>query len=354
MEDANRENLSPWGKEVVDLQPMMDGLTSVVASLVRQLSRQRDVDEWALRPLLQDTVVPRLNDVFRAKFVEIDRFHDLGTEAREIIHYTSLDMLVSVLRDKAEGKDSFVRMYDSFHLNDPEEGQYLVRHIEPIDQSAWLQEKRNLHAYVASFVVPDDNKDQELRDEDNLKYWLAYGQRGRGCSIRFPVGHDRFRRVLYGQEKATRTLERLDLSSIWNCLDPLIDNRNQVVSRVAEVLLSEVMRKNMARILYLYKDDAYKYEQECRAVKSVLEIDDEDIRFERLEQLASPQSLRHYYDDSDLSIDRILVTDSLITIGPLVARPDNVMYYITTLLERARLRGPKIRVSRIPYEEPLQ
>ena len=94
VEDANRENLSPWGKEVVDLQPMMDGLTSVVASLVRQLSRRRDVDEWALRPLLQDTVVPRLNDVFRAKFVEIDRFHDLGTEAREIIHYTSLDMLV--------------------------------------------------------------------------------------------------------------------------------------------------------------------------------------------------------------------------------------------------------------------
>ena len=339
---------------MVDPQTAMDGLTNVIALVVRQLSRQRNMDEWTLRPLLQNTVVPRLNDVFRAKFVEIDELHNLGTEAREIIHYTSLDMLVSVLRDKAEGRESFVRMYDSFHLNDPEEGQYLVRHIGSQGQPAWLQEERNLHAYVASFVVPDDNKDQELRDEDNLAYWLAYGQRGRGCSIRFPVGHDRFRRVLYGQENATRTVERLDLSSIWNCLSPLVDNRNQVVSRVAGVLLSEVMRKNIARILYLYKDNAYKYEQECRAVKSVLEIDVEEIQFERLEQFASPQSLRHYYHDSDLRIDRILVTDSLITLGPLVARPDNVLYYLTTLLEKARLRGPKVRVSRIPYEEPLQ
>ena len=333
---------------------MMDGLTSVVASVTRQLPQEKDVDEWELRPLLQDTVVPRLNDAFQAKFVEIDGFHDLERDPREIIHYTSLDTLVSVLRDRHEGKESFLRMYDSFHLNDPEEGQYLVRRIEPMDQPGWLPEKTNLHAYVASFIVPDDNKDQELRDEDNLKYWLAYGERGRGCSIRFPVSHNRFRRVLYGQENATRTLEILDLPSIWSCLDPLTNHRNEVLSRVAQVLLSEFMRKNIAQILFLYKDDAYKYEQECRAVKSVLEIRDEDIHFERLEQLASPRSLRHYHHDSDLSIDRILVTGSLVTIGPLVSHPHNVMYYVNTLLERARLRGPTVEVSRIPYEEPLQ
>ena len=320
-----------------DIQTMMDGLTSVVASLNRQLSRKRGVDEWGLRPLLQDTVAARLNDVFRAKFAEIDRLHDLGKDVREIVHYTSLDMLVSVLRDKAEGRDSFVRMYDSFHLNDPEEGQHLVRRIELLDQQGWFLEKKNLHAYIASFVVPEDSKDQELRDEDNLKYWLAYGQRGRGCSIRFPVSHNRFRRVLYGQQEVARTLEGLDLTAIWNCLEPLTNNRDQEVSRIAHDLLSEVMRKNIARILYLYKDDAYKYEQECRAVKSVLEVADEDIRFERLEQLASPQSLRHYYHDSDLSIDRILVTGSLITIGPLVSRPYNVMYYIKTLLGESAL-----------------
>ncbi len=245
-------------------------------------------------------------------------------------------------------------MYDSFHLNDPEEGQYLVRRIEPIDQSGWFREKRNLHAYIASFVVPDDNKDQELRDEDNLKYWLAYGQRGRGCSIRFPVSRIPFRRVLYGQKQVTRTLDRLNLTSIWHRLKLLTNNQKQEVSDIIHDLLSEIMRKNIARVLYLYKDDAYKYEQECRAVKSVLEIADGDIRFERLERLASLDSIRHYYEDSDLSIDRILVTGSLITIGPLVPRPYNVMYYINTLLEKARLRGPSVEISKIPYQEPSQ
>ena len=168
-----------------DVQTMMDGLAGAVASFNSQISPEREVDAWELRRLLQHIVVPRLNDVFRAKFVEIDKFHDLGEDASQVIHYTSLDMLVSVLRDKAEGKEAFVRMYDSYHLNDPEEGQYLVRRIEPIDYSGWFREKRNLHAYIASFVVPDDNQDQELRDEDNLKYWLAYGQRGRAAQLGF-------------------------------------------------------------------------------------------------------------------------------------------------------------------------
>ncbi len=333
---------------------MMDGLRNVVGYLSRQHSQEDEVDEWELRRLLLNTVIPRLNDLFQAKFVEIDELHDLERDPREVIHYTSLETLLSVLRDKAEGKESFLRMYDSFHLNDPEEGQYLVRRIGPMDQPGWLPERKNFHAYITSFVVPDDNKDQELRDEDNLKYWLAYGQRGRGCSIRFPVSHNRFRRVLYGQQNATRTLEILDLPSIWSRLEPLTDHSNHVVSRVAQGLLSESMRRNVARILYLYKADAYKYEQECRAVKSVLEIPDEDIHFERLEQFASPRSLRHYYNNSDLRIDRILVTGSLVTIGPLVSHPHNVMYYINTLLERARLPGPTVEVSQIPYEEPLE
>ncbi len=335
-----------------DARTMIDELTTAVASLNRYISQNRNVDEWYVRRLLRDIVVPRLDEVFREVFAEIDKFHDLGKDAKEVIHYTSLDMLVSVLRDKAEEKEAFVRMNDSFHLNDPEEGQYLARRIEAIDQSGWFGEKKDLHAYIASFILPDEKKDQELRDEDNLKYWLAYGQQGKGCSIRFPVSHNRFRRVLYGQQKVTRTLKRLDLTSLWNSLKPLATNRNQEVSRTARDMLSELIRRNIARILYLYKDDAYKYEQECRMVRSVLEITDEDIFFEPLKERDSPHNIRHYYHDSDLSIDHILVTGSLITLGPLVPRPYNVMYYINTLLGKAHLRGPKVKISKIPYQEP--
>ena len=329
---------------------MMDRLKAVVSLI----SHAKDLEEWQARRLLSETVAPLLDDLFQAKFVEVDRFHDLGKEEREVIHYTSLDMLVSVLDDKVEGRDAFLRMGDSFHLNDPEEGQYLARRIEEAHGHGWFGEKKDLHAYIASFIIPDDKKDQELRDEDDLRYWRSYGNEGKGCSIRFPVRDIPFRRVLYGKDNVTRALDTLDLGSIWSALQPLTTDRNERVSSAAREILSERIRKNITRILYLYKDDAYKYEQECRMVKAALEVDEGDIRFEPLDQVASPHSIRHYYQDSALRIDNILVTRSLITIGPLVPRPHNVMYYINTLLERAGLSGPKVEVSRIPYQQPLQ
>ena len=304
--------------------------------------------------LLHETVTPLLDEVFQAQFVKLDRFHDLSKDANEAIHYTSLDMLLSVLSAKVEGKDAFIRMGDSFHLNDPDEGQYLARRIEATYGHGWFEEKKDVHAYIASFIIPDDKKDQELRDEDDLRYWRSYGNEGRGCSIRFPVRDIPLRRVLYGQEEVARALDTLELTSIWNALCPLTAYQNEKVSGAATDLLSERIRKNITRILYLYKDDAYKYEQECRIVKSALEVGEGDIRFEPLDDVVSPHSIRHYYQDRALRIDNILVTESLITIGPLVPRPHNVMYYIKTLLERAGLSGPRVEPSGIPYQEPLQ
>ena len=337
-------------ERVGDVQAMIDRLKGVVALV----SQTKDLDEWKARRLISETIVPRLDDIFQAKFVEIDQFHDLGKDTREVIHYTGLEMLVSVLSDKAKGKKAFIRMNDSFHLNDPEEGQYLGRRIEALDGDGWFGETKDLHAYIASFIIPDDKKDQELREEDDLRYWRSYGNEGKGCSIRFPVSDIPFRRVLYGQEKVKGALDTLDLTSIWNALQLLATARNERVSSTATDILSERIRRIIARILYLYKDDAYEYEQECRTVRSVLEIDESDIRFEPLDKMASPHSIRHYYQDSALSIDHILVTGSLVTIGPLVPRPHNVMYYVKTLLERAGLPGAKVEVSRIPYQEPLQ
>ena len=337
-------------ERVRNIQAMIARLKGVVTLI----SQTQDLEEWQARRLLSETVAPLLDEVFLANFVEIDRLHDLRKDASEVIHYTSLDMLVSVLSDKVEGKDAFIRMGDSFHLNDPEEGQYLARRIEETYGHGWFEENKDLHAYIASFIIPDDKKDQELRDEDDLRYWRSYGNEGKGCSIRFPVRDIPFRRVLYGQEEVTCALETLDLTSIWNALHPLTTYRNEKVSSTATDILSERIRKNITRILYLYKDDAYKYEQECRMVKSALEVGEGDIRFKPLDNVSSPHSIRHYYQDRALSIDNILVTRSLITIGPLVPRPHNVMYYINTLLERAGLSGPKVEVSRIPYQEPLK
>ena len=67
-----------------------------------------------------------------------------------------------------------------------------------------------------------------------------------------------------------------------------------------------------------------------------------------------PHTLRHFYEDEDLKTDRILVTGSTITLGPLVSKPQSVVYYIEALLKEASLRGPRIEISKIPFQETSQ
>ena len=360
---------------------LMERLESVVDSFNLKIAKTRRAKEWRLRPLLEEAVIPRLNEALVAQLAESGNLHELGAsedEPKDIIHYTKLSTLIVILEnqaaaketdqakadkavqsgadeaDQGEAKKSYLRMYDTFHLNDPEEGQFLIRHMSQRDREDWFAWDDCSHAYVASFIIPDDCKNQERRDEDNLKYWLAYGQRGRGCSIRFPVSSNRFRRVVYGQQYAKCAAQSLDLRSVWNLLKPLMESQDRAFSSAATEILSGAMWKNLARMRYLYKDASYNYEQECRLVRSVLEVNKGEAHFEPLGSTESPYNIRHYYEDEDLRIDRILVTNSTITLGPLVRYPDSIKYYINTLLERTGLTGPRIEISQIPYQEPWQ
>ena len=231
-------------------------------------------------------------------------------------------------------------------------GRLLTRKINLADETGWLREESVPHAYVASFVIPKDKNDQELGDEDNLIYWLAYGQQGAGCSIRFPIKHNRVKRVLYGKQNAKDAIRKLDLKGLCNCLDPLTNNAVQSFSVIARRDLAKTIWKNLARIAYLYKGDSYQYEQECRLVSSVIDVPGKNVNFDPLRLPSSSHSFRHYYLHDDLKIDQVLVTGSVITLGPLVPRPDNMVYYIDRLLKNGNLSGPRIEISKIPYQGP--
>ena len=241
-----------------NVDALMQRLESVVSSFKLQIAQSRRAKEWRVRPLLEEAVIPRLNEVLEAKLAESGNLHELGAsrdEPKDIVHYTKLPTLIAILEnqskakevdqakadytDQVEAQESYLRMYDTFHLNDPEEGQLLIRHLSQRDREGWFALNDISHAYVASFIIPDDRKNQERGDQDNLKYWLAYGQRGRGCSIRFPVSSNRFRRVVYGRQCAKRTVRTLDLHSVWNLLKPLMDREDQAFSGAATEILSE-------------------------------------------------------------------------------------------------------------------
>lgn len=306
-----------------------------------------EMPPWKKERFIRDVIIPRLNTVFHEKYPEIESWHDVrGADDEEsyVVHYTGLNTLISILSSYEDDNKPFLRMYDSFHLNDPEEGSFLT---SPSDLGIGEPTTKDAHAYVASFVIFDESDDKEFGDEDDLTCWLAYGRGGRGCSIKIPVRNDRFRRVLYGQSDSERTLARLDIPSILQCIQPLTENYPE-----GQTLLHQAIWAALERIRYLYKGEAYRYERECRLVKSAIDLDlATEVKFEPEQLPDSSYRVRHYYEDEDLRIDKILITGSCITLGPLVPHPDNISLYIRSLLDKAGLMGPEIKISKIPYQD---
>ena len=328
----------------------LDDLRSVVRLARDYTDNNPNVAAWGLEWQLNQIIIPLVNNLIQARLSQIDQYHDLDEDVTDIIHYTSLDKLISMIDDHITSSSSFLRMYDSFHLNDPQEGKYIGRFVDTSDN--WFQEEPTSHAYVTSFVIPDQSKDQELGDHDNLKFWLAYGQQGKGCSIRFRVGWRRFRKVLYGGCNAAGTIKELNLQRIVDSLDPLTSHPNPKWRSLTQKVVAQSIWANLASIRYLYKDEAYDYEQECRLVKAEREISRDDVHFEQVDSADQLDTVRHYYLDGGLMIDQIFTSGTTITLGPLVSRPHNIVYYLETLLERASFRGPSVEISKIPYQEP--
>ena len=330
----------------------MDRLRQIVDWLDK-LASQEKINPSQIENTLSEAVAFAMKNTS----TRVDTLHNLKN-VKEVIHYTSLNMLISMLCDEIEKYNDdkkaggFMRMYDSFHLNDPTEGQYLTKYIK----KELLLDSNKTHAYVASFIIPRRKKKQKLSEENNLRYWFEYGKQGAGCSIRFPIqssNYDIFRQVLYGEKDAKRSakiLTNLNFTPIRQCLSPLTKNENQAVCRIANKVFSRELAKTRQAgvdgISYLYKDEAYIHEQECRAVKLNSEINNKEICFDYP---------RHYFNDNKLSINEILVSGSLITIGPRVPHKESVRFCIDELLERVRQAGsarlrPEIIVSEIPYQ----
>ncbi len=318
---------------------------------------------------LNNHLEARLNDVLKEFLVEIEKRHKIDAANNGdkiiVIHYTSIAALVSMLTDvleqDREQKEELgrnrekepkpiayevsptLRLYDSVHLNDPDEGNYLVRHLNK--KYSWLKEEQLSHAYISSFI---HNKEKDM--SDNLVFWRTYGKEGKGCSLSVHIPYGKLQRVLYGDQGVrstidvlTRFLKPLD-AFIKGCKKPL---RNDVGKKLAEIVC-----KFLEKIRYLYKSDAYDYEKECRVVIAETDISEKNkIRFEAQGRNNSSTRLRHYYEDNDLKIRNLLSTGCTITLGPCVSQPYNVRYYLYSLMKRANLTGPKIRISEIPYRK---
>ncbi len=332
-------------------------------------------------------VIPMLRDVLSDLRGHIEQHHKLckspdceepvregereDEELFPVVHYTSITAIIRMLEDHAKkhqarankqgdrakqseghlknrealSDGASLRLYDSAHFNDPDEGNYLVRKIVPRQRYTWLRDSSAGNAYIASFIIPETNANAA---SDNLVFWRTYGREGKGCSLKLMIPKSRLWKVIYDPDDAKRTAQLL--TPVLDVLDPLVTISDGGARRGFQESLAETFRETLGQILYSYKSQAYAYEHEARVI--AIKPANDDIRFDYNKYGDSPFGIRHYLEPEYLNIKDILASGSSITLGPNVSERDDVRRSLKLLMGRSELYGPEVNVSNISYRKP--
>ena len=304
-----------------------------------------------VRVYLDREIIPLLRGALTDVLPDIERLHEVRADSAngkaKGVHYTTIGVLMQLLQSQGSAAPGTIRLYDSMHLNDPDEGNYLPRRVSAESQFAWLADQHDLRgrdeidspvneiAYLASFVAGD-------KASDNLVFWRTYGREGRGCSIVCSLETKRLQQVIYGDD-VKNTIELL--RPILTALTPVVVANDESVA----TLLAATVWSSLRSILYLYKSRAYAYEDERRCVRPSSEVKPEEISYEYQDEPFGMPRIRHYLELSELSINDLLPSGSLITLGPCVPQPNHIRRRLSTIANRTLEGRPEIRPSEIPY-----
>lgn len=336
----------------------MNGISSLeeLRAESERLQRYFANDQEALHEGITDKVIPLVNSVVSSEVMPLKDRHLVsgGDDGKAlVVHYTSVDTVIKMFRDYIEKERSYLRLYDTFHLNDPDEGKYLISRLDPINHAELkaLIDTDAPCAYVSSFIIPDDSQQSKgVGARDNLVFWRTYGSEGMGCSIMVEAPAARMYKVKYGIDDVRCVADAIEgiRAGIMEAIKPIMDVASDENEKVLMKALSSTLSVELEDMLYLYKSIAYAYEKEARIIrtKGSIEAADDEIFFE---DNSGTRKIRHYYNDESLSVPNLLTTGSVITLGPCVPDKENIAYYLEHLKEQSRLVGPKICQSKVSY-----
>ena len=324
------------------MNEILERLQSLVGTVFRQVENHGELN----RRFGEEVLPGRVGDLLDKALAEIHETHKFESRIdNRVTHYTGVQTVEALLRGIAYGKSASLRLNNSGDFNDPNEGEFFTQNLRLPQEHRWILRGNPSHAYVASFITPDRHNDFS----DDLRYWRPYGKDGAGCSLVLNIPPDRLRKVLYGIPHVRRV--RQTLVPFLDVLRPLSFYPNVPLRDSIRGHLSTGVWSALAGIKYLYKDDAYCYERECRVVVPEAGLPREEIIFQLDEKEGSLPGPKHYIDDSDLNAERILSTGSRIILGPCVDRRENLRFYFETLkrLKRGAGSDPEVTLSPLRY-----
>ena len=324
----------------------IDNLKALCRAGLERLKRHGSVNS----AYIEGMILPELGNVMGGVLSRIEERHRIASEAENVTvwvtHYTSLSAATSMLREMAHGQDAVLRLYDTTHCNDPEEGNHLVRELSSNDGYLWLAHESSVsHAYITSFVGGRDSMDMS----DNLVFWRTYGNDGKGCSFTVAVRANLLRQVFYSGNEIEPTKQML--LPVLEAVAPLARADESCAK-----LISGAFWKHLEGVRYLYKNEAYHHEDEHRIAipAASSEIDPDRVQFQPHEPQGPLVEVRHYYEIDGLALGLILSSGSKLMLGPAAKDSYSVCLYLNDLKRRALLRNPdlsnfEINVSKIRY-----
>ena len=326
-----------------------------------------------------------LFEELRRVVLEVKLEHQLQSSdtSGEVAHFTTFEALHSMLPREIDRFDqtrreqaNLLRLYNLAYVNDPQEGQMLLSNkaaeTDLIDEffskspltnlqgEHWLSHEPlplsglAFSVYVGSFTL----------ESDRLDLWRAYGRDGEGFCIVTPVGAftdlnshmvqgfaglaatDQSNwqvpmtlyRVLYEEQDIIKTIGRIKPH-----LTSIRDNRERITSsREHKRTLSEhinlTVRAILSDILYLYKNEEYKRENEVRMLAPCA--------------ITAPSVNADEQNPAKLFVKSkpfLFKPGSRIILGPRVKEPDAVRLELRHRLDRNGHLDVEVTFSPIPY-----
>lgn len=294
----------------------------------------------------------------------------LSEDINFLVHYTSVEVLFSILScpvhsntffqlsangpsEDLDEDSGFLRMYDTLHSNDPNEGQFFISSspksgsFKSQHNTLWelLQNRSKLPAYIASFRGVS-----KVEDVDDLIFWRTYGEEGKGCAIVFPVSFFSsdipVLQVRYGKKSVRSTLKHL--SDVFDTLSSAPSLRQHNLLYTANNV-PKYISSSLSPITYLHKADDYEFEKEVRIVVPYVDLSPKLLFCHRIHDSESGVKLRHFAHLPELHVRNILRTDSIILLGPTVLSKPNLQFVLERRLAHLGLVGAKIYASKIEY-----
>lgn len=278
--------------------------------------------------------------------------------ADHLVHYTSWENALNMFR---ECKTPVLRMYNYEQSNDPDEGKIRPREwqqvihnaksIEKIlrDDVGWARElEYGGNTYGCSFSSGARGV------EDDLTYWMMYGNNGEGCSLKISLRSDdkhRAYKVRYrdrnfadrcDQEKEEDQAVAEQLRDLFDVCAEIVDTATDEYQVGVRNAIAQGLREIVYGYYHLIKNKDYAGEREWRMIKVAPEP--ETIRFDTTARTL----VKRYVEGPGLK--EILGSGSVITIGPTVPNRSAARAYIECLAKTKHgIRDVEVRNSRQTY-----